>query len=66
MLRNAVVDKGSSYAALLLAMRGHPADLGALLGLIGLPPRQDQRARTFDACADAFAVYEDGVRHHAI
>lgn len=52
--------EGSSYCAFLVAVKHEPKTIDALLAVIDIPETPAGQLRTFNACADAFAVYRDG------
>lgn len=59
-LRSEIVNFGSSWAALCLALQIRPVDLDELLkdvGVYKLPKRSKLRA--FDACVDGYTVFHD-------
>jgi hypothetical protein len=56
LLRGQVLTNHSSWAALCICLRERPGDIGALLEIVGVTHRQ---VKPFDACADAYSVYED-------
>lgn len=61
VLRGAIVNDGSSWAAFQLALKTRPQSLRDLLALahvyeLGSPARE----KAFDACADGYAVFHDG------
>lgn len=51
--------EGSSYCAFLIAVKHEPKNIDALLAVIDIPDTRAGQLRTFNACADAFAVYRD-------
>ena len=56
-LRSQVLTNHSSWAALCICLRERPGDIGALLEIVGTT---HTHVKQFDACADAYSVYEDG------
>lgn len=59
LLRGDVLNRGSSWAALCICLSERPPDLRALLALAGVTHGQ---LAPFNACADAYSVYEDACR----
>jgi hypothetical protein len=57
LLRGEVLNHHSSWAALCICLQERPADFGGLLMIVGITHGQ---VKPFDACADAYSVYEDG------
>lgn len=55
-LRGDVLNHHSSWAALCICLREKPGNLGALLTIVGVT----HQVKAFDACVDAYSVYEDG------
>jgi hypothetical protein len=57
VLRSGVLNHHSSWAALCICLRERPVSFRALLRIVGVTHGQ---VKPFNACADAYSVYEDG------
>lgn len=64
----AEIGTGSSWAALVLAVKLRPASPGELARAARTQtlPTPGRRIRAFDACVDGYAVFEDGRRRGVI
>lgn len=61
VFRGEIVNHGSSWAALNLALEVRPVDLPELLQIAGVYELSGaRRKRAFDACVDGYAVFHDG------
>ncbi len=61
------IAKGSSWAALCLAVSTRPTDLPELLKEVGVYRLTGaRRKRAFDACVDGYTVFHDGRCHRRI